>query len=67
MNYLHSVGIRPGPIAFGKFKRLGPEAVFAISMGIGNAIFTNIVTFGSLPSFIFSKEEEEPELALTNY
>ena len=65
MNYLTSITKHIKPIAFGKYKRLGPEAVFAISMGIGNAIFTNIVTLGSLPPLIFSVDEIEPESPLT--
>jgi hypothetical protein len=41
--------------------------VFAISMGIGNAVFTNIVTLGSLPPLIFSVDEMEPENQLTSF
>ncbi len=57
--------ILPDKIAFGKYKRLGPEAIFAITMGISNGIFTNIVTFGGLPSYLFPNEDLIPEQPLT--
>ena len=42
------------PVAFGLYKRLGPEAIFAISMWACTILFTNIVSFGSLPGLDFS-------------
>jgi hypothetical protein len=41
-------------VAFGKYRRLGPEAIFAIVMGLFTILFTNIVSFGSLPDLEFS-------------
>jgi len=40
------------PVAFGKYTRMGPEAVFAISMWVINALFTNVVSFGGIQGLI---------------
>jgi len=63
---LKRVGITPGPIAFGKYRMLGPEAVFAVTSVYGYAYFTNIVSLGSITPYFFSKEGLEPQIPLTN-
>ena len=40
------------PVVFGRYKKLGIEAFFAISSWAINGLFTNIVTFGSLPIYV---------------
>ena len=42
------------PIPFGKYKRVGLEAAFAIHTWAFNALFTNTVSFGGLPGVSIS-------------
>ena len=42
------------PIPFGRYKRVGAEAAFAIHTWAFNALFTNIVSFGALPGVSIS-------------
>ena len=51
------------PVVFGRYKKLGIEALFAISSWAINGLFTNIVTFGSLP--IYAQENMQAEIPLT--
>jgi hypothetical protein len=66
MDFLKRVGITPGPVAFGKYRMLGPEAVFAVTSVYTYAYFTNVISLGSFSPYFFSKESLEPEIPLNN-
>ena len=60
---LKKLGIKPAPVSFGRYQKLGIEGFFAGSMWAINALFTNIVTFGSLP--IYAQEDMQAENPLS--